>query len=63
MTEYDRGIRAHKIIPNMPQQSELNEESFHKPEDCSPVLYKLSSCASGPEEFLSDCLSMSSESR
>src|SRR5882762_11692086 len=63
MTEYDSGISAHRITPSMLQPSELNEGSFHKPADCRPVLYKLSSCANGPEELISDCLSMSSESR
>jgi hypothetical protein len=42
MTEYDRGLHAHRIIPSMLQRSELNEASFHKPADCRPVLYKLS---------------------
>ena len=62
VVEYDRGICAHRITPNMLQQCKLNEGSFHKLTDCRPVLYKLPSCANGPEELPSDCLSMSSES-
>ena len=62
MTEHDRGTRAHRITPSMLQQSEQNNRLFQKPADCRLVLYKLSSCANGPEESLSDCLLTSSES-
>ena len=51
MTGQERVTRAHRITPSMLQQSERNDRSFHRPAD----LYKLSSCANGPEELLSDC--------
>ena len=58
MTEWDRGIRAHKIAPSMRRQLELNVESFQGPAD-RPVLYKMSNCANRPEDV---CLLMRSES-
>ena len=61
MTGQERVTRAHRITPSMLQQSERNDRSFHRPADCRSVLYKLSSCANGPEELLSDCALTSSE--
>ena len=62
MTEHDRGIRAQRITPSMLRQSEQSNGSLQSPVDRRPVLYKLSSCANGPEELLSGWL-ISSKSR